>query len=95
MLYALDCEMVETAVDKRALVRVCVVDAAGESVLDVRAPLHSLIVLREVLHAWQGKFSVLRHGGCVGDLSSIHSSMRFWHAPDLVPKKGVKGLHAV
>ena len=36
VLYALDCEMVETAADQRALVRVCVVDAAGESVLDVR-----------------------------------------------------------
>lgn len=39
VLYALDCEMVETAADKRALVRVCVVDAAGQSVLDVRRPL--------------------------------------------------------
>lgn len=35
VLYGLDCEMCETAVDSRALVRVCVVDEDGKDVLDV------------------------------------------------------------
>lgn len=35
VVYGLDCEMCETAVDSRALVRVCVVDENGNDVLDV------------------------------------------------------------
>lgn len=35
VVYGLDCEMCETAMDSRALVRVCVVDENGNDVLDV------------------------------------------------------------
>jgi hypothetical protein len=41
VLYGLDCEMCETTADSRALVRMCLVDMEGKTVLDV-SPSKSL-----------------------------------------------------
>lgn len=45
VIYGLDCEMCETALDSRALVRVCVVDEEGKDVLDVSSTHSSHLLI--------------------------------------------------